>query len=406
MIKRIKSIGVAHKDLITYTLLNYFDKFLTFCLPLAILYVTKNQTVYNDIEYIFSIANIAIVFLEVGLRTYFFYGYSIANNRDEYTQNVNNYFATLFSIYFFTSLLLFTFVYFVNENALYLLIFIVTRSLFLLFTGFYNIYFRLVDTPSAIFKFTIPVNVLSIILIILFTGINIQNGLYAFFLPQMLVSILAIFWFKKHKTLKHIKELYQYLKVALSYSWPIILNVLLITYINNFAKIYAYNKMSAEDMFQLSYLLRISLIIQMMHVSISGYYSKRIFIDKSPDINKRILGLYSTFMGISALMVFVFVFLFNQVPSLPSVNTNSSFIIIILYTIVWCYQAYFELYLNKYKKTKHILLFSTISMIFYTAIISLGFVNTILSLSLIMLGTITVNLIQTSTYLKFFLFRK
>lgn len=406
MINKIKSIGVAHKDLFVYTFLNYSDKFLTFCLPLAILYITKNQKTYNEIEYILSLANIAIVFLELGMRTYFFYGYSIANNKDEYTQNVNNYFTTLFSIYFFASLLLFPFIYFVNGNASYLLIFIATRSLFLLLTGFYNSYFRLVDTPSAIFKFTIPTNLLSIILIILFTEINIQNGLYPFFLPQMLASIFAIFWFKKHKPFKHIKELYQYLKVALSYSWPIILNVLLITYINNFAKIYAYNKMSAEDMFQLSYLLRISLIIQMMHVSISGYYSKQIFIDKTPGINKRILGLYSIFMSISVLMVLVFVLIFNQIPSLPSVNINSSFIAIIAYTIVWCYQAYFELYLNKYKQTKHILIFSIVSMIFYTAIVWLGFGNTIISLSLIMLGTITVNLIQTSAYLKLFLFRK
>ena len=406
MINRSKAIFIRHKELAVYTTLNYLDKLIAFCLPLAVLYLTKDQQAYNDIEYIFSIASIAVVFLEVGMRTYYFYGYSIASNRELFVEQVKGYFSTLFSFYFLAGIAILPLFYFFNDKFLYLFLFIVIRSLFLFFTGFYNNYFRLIDKPSSIFWYTIPVNLLAIVLIALITITKTGHPLFAFFIPQGILIFLGIYWFRSNNTVSKINELLLYLKTALSYSWPIILNVLLIAYINNYAKIYAYNKMSPEDMFQLSYILRISLIIQMMHISISGYYSKRIFIDSSPGINRKILAFYSGFLALSVLMVFTFLLIINQVSEITKIEINGTTLIIILYTLIWCFLAYLELYMSKFKKPKMILLFSIVATLFYIYFLFAGGVKNVYTISLIMLGSVTINFLLTALYLKFKLFKK
>jgi O-antigen/teichoic acid export membrane protein len=404
MKEKIRRLAFRHKELAVYTFLYHFDKLIAFLLPLSVLYISKEQQIYNDIEYIFSIANIAVVIIEFGIYTYFFYGYRISENPEIFVKQVKGYFDILISFYAALGGLLIPLILLFPSVFDLVFLFVSVRTLFLLLAGFFTSYFRLIDKPSRLFIYTIPVNLFSVIFIIIFAILKIQQTLFAFFIPEALLIGLVIIKSQKISK-KKIKELWHHVLKALNYAWPIMLNILMMSYINNYAKIHAYNNMSSDDMFQLSFILRISLIIQMMHSSFLGYYSKQLFIDTEHSINKKIFLSYLALIAFSAIMAFVFVYILNFSHVIRQIKIDLTTFIIVFYVLTFCIKSFLELYFNKYNKTKFILAFSMISTALFSSYIFCSTIERTESLALIMLFSMIINLCLTGIYLKFWIFK-
>jgi len=82
----------AHLGLFIYTALNFLDKLLNFGIPLLVLYVFSDRGLYNEIEYIYSLALVATTAVELGVRNYFLYAYRMAAERERLVAETSNCF--------------------------------------------------------------------------------------------------------------------------------------------------------------------------------------------------------------------------------------------------------------------------------------------------------------------------
>lgn len=388
---------IAHRNLLIFILLNYLDKFIVFSLPLLVLYISKDQQIYNNIEYIFSIAGILISFIDLGIGSYLFYGFKETEDKANYIIKIKQYFGLILIIYEIIALILIP-LYFIFNGIGILLPFIFIRALYLLFVNFYSSYYRLKDSPSLIFWLSIPANLLSVLLILILKHLS-DFTLFCFFAPQLLVLCIGTYYFIVRQQKIKLKELKQFFSKTLIYSWPIIINVSLVAYIGNFGKIYAYNYLNSDEMYQISYTLRISLIIQMAHASIIAFYSKSIYEDKNNKINSEILKKYLFFLFIAVLLFLGFILLLNQLEIVKPIRLNVANFLIVVYTVLWCLRSYVEMYLGKHNKNRIILLFSIISSIFFSGYILIFGINNFLQLSIIMVITAIFSFILTIYYL-------
>ena len=369
-----------HKGLIGFTVLNYIDKGLSFILPLVILYVCKDKTSYNDLEYAYSIGNILVWFFALG-STYSFYGYKIADDRDDYMKFF--VFVRDSAIIITSVIMLFFSVVFFNFGKFFFLlnIAITARTVNMLYINYYNNYCRLIDKPSLVLVYGIIINIITIIAIVI--AFYLQSSLLLYFsVPQLLFPIIASAgFFRKGTVKKYYTRIRAFYKDALLYSWPVILNCFIGVGITNFGKIFAYNFMSDEDMYIFSYTMRISLVIQLAHASIMTYYSKRVFLG---DFNRRIAFAYLLFLlGASALCLIIIAGL-NQVASF-SIPINTITIIIMLYNIIYSAGSFLEQFYNRVNRNRYILYYSLFAAFFFVVLIVIDKQKTVFTISSIML---------------------
>ena len=365
-------LSKKHKSLFKFVFLNYLDKGLSFILPLLILYLTSNIELYNNIEYIFSIASIIAVLVELGGRIYIFYAYTHddSEHREQLLENVKKSYLLLNSIYIAISFI------FIICNRLALanivLYLIVIRSLFLFFINSYANFSRLKDKPQNVLYFSICINIISILVIVLFykqSDDNIEYSLFLFFITQILFLIYLSLIGLKHFNQRNIKFTLKYIRKAFLFSWPVILNLLLITFINNYGKILVFNNFSDYEMYSFSYMLRISMIIQMAHSSIIAFYSKEVYLDSKKNINKKIYQTYILFLILAMLGCVSIVLVINKLDIIPPIEVNSTTLFLILYVFFWCQYSYFEQYLGKYNRNRWILYISCFGLFVYCTLL-------------------------------------
>lgn len=406
----MKSFLIRIKEnsgLFWFTLFNYVDKFIAFSLPLVVLYISKDKSIYNNIEYIFSIASIIVVFFDFGFNTYLFYGYKESADKANFLVDTKQYF-NLYLIFYLIIAIVFLPIFFVFENGEFILFFVFARLLYLFSISFYSSFFRLDDKPSLIYWLSIPVNLSSILLLFLFKDFS-NLILLTFFIPQiLLLCILIIINTPKLFSLSidKINDFKIFLIKTLKYSWPILINVTLIAYVNNFGKIYAYNYLNSDEMYQISYVLRISLIIQMAHASIIAFYSKSIYEEKGVKINMDIFKKYCLFLFVAVILFFAFIFILNKTTIVDPIKLNWASIFIIVYTLVWCIRSYLELYYGKFNENKMILLFSVLSTTLYTSFLIFFGISNFFQLSLLMMISAIFSFILTAYYLFYVVFKK
>ena len=126
-------------------------------------------------------------------------------------------------------------------------------------------------------------------------------------------------------------------------------------------------------MYAFSYLLRISMVVQMAHASIVAYYSKRLFLDESKQIDRRLYWFYSAFLLVSAILSILIVIVINALEIIPSITVGFTSCILLLYVFLWCQQSFLEQYLNKINKNKWILYVSFIGVLVYLFMIFVPF---------------------------------
>src|SRR5688572_11465947 len=87
MIKLVNETYHKKKDLVDYFILTYADKAISFALPLSVLFVLNDKSLYTLIEVAFSYAAIVLVVIELGLSTYLFWGYKEASDKSLFVED-------------------------------------------------------------------------------------------------------------------------------------------------------------------------------------------------------------------------------------------------------------------------------------------------------------------------------
>jgi len=390
-----------YRGLLTYALLNYLDKALTFAAPLVVLYVFDDRRVYNEIEYVYSIAAIAAVLVELGVRNYFLYAYRESNCRDELVGNVRSCFLLQFGCYALIGFALLLVGRLLGIDVGIMYVFILARTLYIYFLSFFTVYFRLVDRPSTVFVFSISVSLITIGLICL-AKYQLQSvNLWYFFAGQSALVLVALGYLLLGKVSISEKRLFSYMKEAIIFAWPIILNVFLFMFISNYGKIYAQNFLSQDEMFRISFAQRIAIIIHMAHVSIVGYLSKRVFIDEKPGIDPKVLLLYTVGILGSTVGAVALLLSMRLLDLSYSIDIDIVTLLIFGYTIAWCYVGFFELYVNRMNKNKFVLLFSCVSSSLFVLVLLLKLGNPLYNISLGMQLSMVCNLVLIVSFVLF-----
>lgn len=390
----------SNKSLLTYTFINYFDKFITFSLPLIVLYLIKDINLYNNVEYILSFANVGVVVAELGTRLYFLYGYRIRKEESKaYIERVTTYFYWVFFLYSTLGILTFSASLFLSSiSNLVPLIFI--RVLVLYFINFFSVYYRLIDRPQNILFFNILINVLTIVFVMMCYNFLGSTQPFYFFLAQLLFLIYIFFKSVKKIQLTQLNGLINYIQKAVSFSWPLVINILIVTFINNYGKIYAFNHFTEGEMYNFSYVLRLAMIVQLAHASVITFYSKAIITDKTNKLNYQIYKAYNVFIFVAVILVFFILIAINMTSFVPRIPIDINVLIIIAYVLLWCQQSFFEGYLSRMNKNKLVLIFSVIGSVVYILMLTLKKEIDITYISLSMLVSMLINLTAVIYYVR------
>jgi len=254
-----------------------------------------------------------------------------------------------------------------NYQLLLLLVLVCIRTFFTFLTGFYSNIFRLKDDPSKIYVITIAVNVSSLVLLIIAYFLAWSPVVIYFFMPSALALLVVASKFIATE-LKHFNfnDFLAFLKSSMIFAWPIMLNSLLMNFMNNYAKIYAYGNLSQEEMTEIAYLMRIGMLIQLSHAAFSAFYSKSLFMDVKEKFNMKIFKQYNVALLFSVFMVVLLILFTNYfLGSFIKISLELSSFLFLFYIVIWCYIGYLELYFGVLNVNRKTLYYSMISSVFY-----------------------------------------
>lgn len=395
---RLVSTMKRHMGLIRYTALNYVDKGLSFAIPLIVLWMFEDKKLYNEIEYIYSIAAVLSVLIEVGVRNYSLYAYKIATDREQLTRDVKGIFLFQFAVYVGIGIVSGTALYFATGGIRLIFMFVAVRALFMYFVSFFTIYYRLVDRPSAVFGFSIGANVLTIGVLLWSRQQGHGSMLVYFFVSQFILVLATSAYFLFNRSTVSLDRFFTYIRGALKYSWPIIANVMVFMAINSYGRVYAQNFLSQDAMFHISMVQRLAYVIQLAHVSGIGYLSKRVFIEPDNRIGRGVLITYSTMIAVSILVVVGLILVLPLVRPDMAVGLGLVTVLVIIYTVIWCYISFFELYLNKRNRTRYVLYFSLSGTAVFVGLLTLTGSNGLTAIAVSMVSGMAVNLALNLIY--------
>jgi hypothetical protein len=365
------------QNIYSYSVLNFFDKGLIFLTPLIILKFFDDKVLYNTIEYVYSVSTILVIFFDLGLKNYTFFYLKKSKTYNQDLNNINNtFYFYIFYIFVFLGIIL-TLYYFNNLNHLkYILGFIIIRILYLTIINFYKIIYRANDIPSKIFIFSIPVSLVTFVLLYInYEFLNFDN-LLIFFTAQSLFLILYIivkFNFKLIVTKINSKIIL--LKKSLKFTFPLMLSVMFYNSMMNYGKIYSFNFLNIEEMTFLSFSQRLFIILTFFHATYVGFFQKKIYLTSDNHFNKR---LFINYFLLIILINTILIFSSNYISTIFNVRITNFNIILLLSThsCLWCFSAYFETYLTKTNNNNFIMkstIFSMIVFIFTLNILTYDF---------------------------------
>ncbi len=377
---KIVELCRSHKGLLFYTILNCIDKMFTFLLPLVILIVFDDKQTYNVIEYIYSIAAIVVVFIDVQ-RYYVFYGYRKSDDRDAYVKDSKAFFCVLNFCFVIIGLFTFLGISLVKGWQIYIL-YIAVRSLYLSGISYYNYHYRLIDTPNKIFKISISIAGGTILVLLLGKFFESEKLLFIFFLLPFCWVLYVVFMGVKILLKSNIKYFQKYFFAVLKYSWPIILQILCYSIVNSYGKIYAFNNLSQQDMYVFSYTMRISLVIFMIHTSFWAYYNKRIYLEGL--ISNKIMKWYLFFLLLACAFSIVVVAVWNSFFISKEIPIDITFLLLMGYTFCYSCKSCYEMYFSIWNKNIILLAFYFVYCLMYILLLLLFETITLRNLAMAM----------------------
>jgi len=382
------------KDLVNYFILTYTDKAISFALPLSILFIVTDKSLYTLIEVAFSYATIALVLIELGLSNYLFRGYKEADDKKVFIENAKDLFRGMLAIYSLITLMICSYLYLNGSEFLILFSLTAVRALFTFYVNFYSNIYRLTDRPSRIYLFTIAVNLSSVLLLIIAYRAGMKNSLLFFYLPSMVLILAFCFRLFSDASRWNFNRFVGLLKKALAFSWPIMANVLAMSFINNYGKIYAFGHLSEAETVQISYILRIGLIVQLGHTAFASYFSKSLFMDQSETFDFKIFRQYALIIFLSILAVVMLILITNSWFGSPiKVPFEVSTFLFLFYIVLWCFVGYLEIYFGVKSANRLILYYSVTSSAVYIFLLKISTNIDLLKLSIFMAVAGIVNIV-------------
>ena len=389
IIKSIKS----RKDLIVFIFLNYLDKGLAFLLPLIVLYICDDKTVYNKIEYVYSIAGIAIVLFNLS-NFGGFYFYKESGDRKLFL-GLYQKACSIMLLFMVVVMLLAAFVWNILDKQITLLLCccVSARLSYLLFLNNDSVYYRLIDKAYKILLYSIVINVISIILVVLFFYLD-SDIIAPYFITGLIVPIVLSFRSLSRNSSITMHEVMSYYKDTFFYAWPIFITTFLGMFVNNFGKIFAFNTMSPDEMYSFSYTLRISLIIQLAHSSIIAYFSKRIFL---LGYSLKLIVGYLLFISSCVFVCFGALICLNQL-EVFYINISWSTLVLFLYTYIFCAASFFGDFFSRRNLNILTLYATIIATVVYA---SMFLLNDNRTLGYVAVAMLTYSVVRLVMYLTF-----
>lgn len=337
--------------------LSYFDKAVIFLLPILVLQLFKDQTVYLSIEYIYSITIVIIPFLDLGLVGFFFYIHRNRKNKREIINEVTKIFHLVYILLFTLGIGIICIHYFVYSIDDYI-VYIVSRAIFLSTFAFFSSYYRLKNKPERGLFVTISANAISLIFLFIYVLLGLEFNLWLIFIGQILFCVfyflkisryLILKWSKYYKNL----QFRSLIKSSLLFSWPTIIQVFIMLYVANYGKIHALDNMSLNDGVLLSLVQRFSMIIFLTHSSLLAYFIKELYsAEDILSIKKKILLKYLYLLMTSVVLVALIIGAY-LILNIDVYDLKRAFMIsglIIIYSFLSCFFSYLEMYYGRENK--------------------------------------------------------
>ena len=358
---------IFDKKFLIFNILNIFDKFLFFFIPLFPLLFLQDKSLYNKIEYIYSISLIIYIFCDGGIKNFSLVFYRTSENKKNFLDN-NYKFINTISVYYlcFTMILIFFLTLLYEYKALYL--FILFRVLLLININYHKIYFSLKSKQKNILYLSLLVSISTIGYLAFKFYFFETISIFDYFLFNIIILSLFLIYNVSKKYFLNFEKILNIFKKSLSFSYPLILNALIFIFIMHFIKIYSYNYLSDNEMTQISFVTRVMLIIIVLHSGFNNFYYKKFFNTKEKKFDYKIFFNYFLILLLSSFLIF-FIFPFLSSMFNLDLKIDLIFILIFSYTFIWCVSTFLEQYLNKFYQNKYILNFSIISLIFYSLVI-------------------------------------
>jgi len=370
MLQYIQEKYRQRKDLLMLFILTYLDKAISFLVPLSVLLILKDKSLYAEIEVILSYATILSVIVDLGFSNYLFYGYRESTDKSEFIRKARIFFAGSTFAYSVLTCLISLYLGLTGSDQFLLVTLVAIRTLFAFFLSFYTGIYRLIDVPWKAYIANTILNVSAFLLVVGSHLMNLGSALLLFFLPCAILIVGVSIKFVVRLKQFVVREYLDYLSRALKFSWPIMLNMLAMTFVNNYAKIYAYSNLTEQEMIRISYTLRLSLIIFLSHTAFTSYFSKFIYMDPKRQFNYSIFRQYSIVLFLSVFMVAVVGAISNSFfASEVYIPFNFTTLLFLVYTILWCYMGYFELYFGVMNANLRVLVYSLGSSTLYILLI-------------------------------------
>lgn len=383
-------------SLLNFSALTIIDKGFSFLMPVTILFLFKDKLLYNQIEYITSLAFLCLYCLDFGLGAYGYYGYKIAPDKVEFMSDFYSSFLTLNFIYLILFSLLSIFLY---QHRILIICFAI-RLLYLYCGLFITTYFRLRDEPSYAPICTITFSALTLVVVMIFFLAQKQISLILFFMPSFPLLVLVWFFYKKKRTILP-RSFILLLKKSFLYSWPLLLNYTITALLSNFGKISGYHHFSTNDMTAFAFLQRLGQILGLVHTSVAGYYSKDFFMRSFQEI-KVALWRYAWIM-LACFGVVVLLSIFGMFFVLHTLQYIWISILMLVFSLCNAFSSLVELFFNRFNKTHLVLIVNLLYLASYFSTYYLIAKNTILTMSGIMAGSALFGLVASLLLLIYFL---
>lgn len=404
---KIKSILKNNKKLFSFIGLSYFDKIVIFLLPLIVLSLFEDKTVYINIEYIYSLVVVIVPFLDLGLSGYFFYAY---RNNDSFRKVIADVIKLFHFIYlgvFIIGIGLIGVHYFVFPFEKHI-IYVVFRSIFILTFTFLTSYYRLINKPQKALFVTLFANFISLSFLLSFFFFGEDFSLWLIFIGQI---IFCVFYFIKvlvRMIRKWVKSYQPFSKVGLIkksilFSWPNIIQVFILMYVASYGKINAIENMTVDNGVLLSLSQRFSMLIHLTHSAVLGFLVKDIFVSKDLfAIKKSILYKYLSlvFSAVIAVVIIIvgYFYLYENVYGIRFLLLNIS--LVVGYTFMWCVLSYTEIFYGRENKNIIKLYLAIINGIIFITIFNILNYDYIVRITLAMFVSTLITLLISIIILK------
>jgi len=361
MLKLVKNLQI---NFALFTFLNLLEKFLSYVAPLLVLKLFNDQNIYNKIELIFSISLLANVFLDFGIKSSFIYEYRFLKKQKnlhlEYLYAYNG-----LIVFYIAAFIVIIFInYLFNYDYLLLLIFFI-RFIYIFLINFYKCFFRFYYNINYYFFLSIPVQIISIIILTTVYFLQSKLTLIDFFFSQLLFISVYIFllyhkkinYFSATKTIHIIKK-------SFIYYWPLFISSATSLIVMNFVKIYSFYKFDEFTMTKISFYLRILLVIQLTHATFSSFFLKKNFSSNAKKIDLNLLLSYIFLLILGAGFVVIIFPLVVDFLNLK-LRLDAIFFLFMFYIFLWCLGAYVEQFISKINKNFDLMIAQIIALFVY-----------------------------------------